>query len=146
MSKSTDHDQSIAEEIHRLRLDAPSRLLHERVMRAARTAWAAPDATPSDVSWRLPVLRFAASLACALTLVSLAHISGSHHTPRLRTTMRAPMLTVTATSAWAAPEDYKARSALALVASLSERYTAEDLARYIRERTKMLSTIDGQSG
>jgi hypothetical protein len=146
MSKSTDYDPSIPEGIHRLRLDAPSPLLRERVMCAARTAWAAADTTPSDISWGLPVLRFAASLACALTLVSLAHISGSHHTPRLRTTMRAPMLTVAATSTWAAPEDYTALSALALVASRSERYTAEDLARYIRERTKMLSTIDGQSG
>jgi hypothetical protein len=146
MSKSTDHDQSIAEKIHRLRFDAPSPLLHERVMRAARTAWAATDTAPSDISWRLPVLRFAASLACALTLVSFVHITGGHHTPPWRTTMRAPMLTVAATSAWVAPEGYTARSALALVASLSQRDTAEDLAHYIRERTKMLNTIDGQSG
>ena len=146
MSKSTDHDQSISEEIHRLRLDAPSPLLRERVMRAACTAWAAADITPSDISWRLPVLRLAASLTCALALVSFVHITGSHHMPRLRTTMRAPRETVAATSAWAAPEDHAARSALASVASVPERATAENLAHYVRERTEMLNTIDGQNG
>lgn len=53
---------------HRLALPGPG--LQERVLRAAKDAW---EEIPEEVSWKMPVLRFAACLALSGLLIAAAN-------------------------------------------------------------------------
>ena len=59
----------IKELMSKHRLAGPGPDLQEDVLRASKSAWESSD----NVPWRMPVLRFAASLAAAVILVALAN-------------------------------------------------------------------------
>jgi len=69
MSNSTGQDPRIAEELAKHRLAPPSLDLQERVLRAARQAMETREPESDDVSWRLPVFRFASCFVIAVLLI-----------------------------------------------------------------------------
>lgn len=73
MNPLSNADRDIETELSRYRLAAPSPTLKGRVLGAAREAWAAVDETPAVVPWWPSVLRLAASVVAAVSLVYFAN-------------------------------------------------------------------------
>jgi hypothetical protein len=70
---SNENNRPVEDLLGRYRLSAPSVELKNRVMRSAQEAWNTCEPRSEEVSWRLPLFRFAASIALTLLLVRLAN-------------------------------------------------------------------------
>jgi hypothetical protein len=78
MSNSTKPDPIIADELGKHRLTPPSLDLRDRVLRAARRAMEAREPETDDVSWKLPVFRFAVCLVIAVLSIFAGNLAGDY--------------------------------------------------------------------
>ncbi len=77
MSNSTKQDQRIADELGKHRLASPSPGLQDRVLRAALQVMREKELEPDDISWKLPVFRFAACLGLGIALILAGNMAGN---------------------------------------------------------------------
>ncbi len=71
--KSSEERYVNPNELKRYRIPPPSPDLKERVLSAARAAWAVTEPAPADVPWGFPVLRLAACLTVAAGIMYLVN-------------------------------------------------------------------------
>jgi hypothetical protein len=99
MKKLSPLDCDVATELNRYRLAAPSPRLKDRVLGAAREALATGEAVPPGVAWWSPVLRLAACVAAAISVVCLAHrvdrLSLARWQPAMETRIDAGRMAIT---------------------------------------------------
>ncbi len=78
MSNSTEQDPRIADELGKYRLAPPSLDLQDRILRVARLAIEAREPETDDVSWKLPIFRFAMCLVFAVILIFAGNLAGDY--------------------------------------------------------------------
>ena len=146
MDYSKEHDPLDSGEMGRHRLAASSPGLQERVLRAARDAWAeAADTTsPPDVAWAFPCLRLVASLAVAVILVCFANTVNTHSTARWRPFSQAASATGTYPAARNPAGGLSMLAAAA--ASLPDKNASKNLLRRRRQVQEILSTTGALNG
>ncbi|MDZ7615659.1 MAG: hypothetical protein U1E05_01565 [Patescibacteria group bacterium] len=77
MSAPFEQEHPLDGDFAQVHLAGPSAGLQDRVLKAGHAAWA-EVAVSADVSWRLPVLRFAACATAATLLIGMANMADGH--------------------------------------------------------------------
>jgi|GEM_PF-6116600 len=137
---SNEPDCLDAELLNRYRLSAPSPGLRNRVLRAAHEAAVTPETVSSDVSWRVPIFRLAASVALTLILVRLANSAERRSRAPWLPTPQATAPASPLTAAWSCAG---ATPFAAFAVSLSEKNQLYKLRDHIRRIQELLSTFEG---
>lgn len=137
---SNEQNRCDTELLNRYRLSAPSPELRTRVLRAAHDEWAALTPASAEVSWRVPLVRLAASVAFTLTLVHLANTVERRSRAPWQPTNPSGALTRPHTEAWTL---VGVNPFAAVAVSLSEKNKSQRLRDHIRRIQELLSTSEG---
>ncbi len=77
MNTPSERECPLDGDFAQVHLAGPSAGLRDRVLQAGHAAWAEAAAS-AEVSWRLPVLRFAACATAATLLIGMANLADGH--------------------------------------------------------------------
>ena len=77
MSTPLEREHPLERDFAQFQLAGPSAGLRDRVLQAGHAAWAEAAAS-AEVSWRMPVLRFAACATAATLLIGMANVADRH--------------------------------------------------------------------
>jgi len=143
MDDTTEQNHMGTSEMKRHRIPPPSQELKQRILGAARDAWAETTPEPVEISWVYPVLRLAACLAISVSLIYLANTLDRCTTNHRMAVERSHYLD---TMPDVLPNlDIRLRFAAA-AASLPSKDAAQKLIERQRRIREMLSKLAGLNG
>ncbi len=131
MNDTTEQNDPGISEMDRHQLPPPTAELKERVLGAARSAWAEAVPESEEVLWLYPVLRLAASVVLTMGLVHFANSAGRESTGLEPGALRGL--------------DARARLAV-MAASLPSEKAAEALVAHQRRVDSILQATAGRNG
>jgi len=130
-------------EMTRHQIRGPSPELRKRVLHAARAAWPAVEPTPADIPWVFPVLRLAASLVAAVSLVHFMNVVGSQTAARWLAFEKSP---ANADSANVSPNQPMLSRLADVAASLAPKNAPQELINRQRRIQEFLGTAGDRNG